>query len=166
MEIRLEDMKSMLRIYPAVIVAVSDSFAVASVLRGGASIPPRVVEALIAYLMGDESRAEQLEVMDKVLLYSIAYGGLTLHFIDDGDSIPLARIVTLEKSPNVEQGSGDCEPQWLDDRSLLRAWKLIYKGREYEGLSALGDCSIYPERVPLGIVDEPGMPLGYETRPL
>ncbi|MCE4620651.1 MAG: hypothetical protein F7C33_06485 [Desulfurococcales archaeon] len=166
MEIQLEDMKSILRIYPAIIVAVSDNLAVASVLGGGVSVPPRVAKALTAYLRGDESSAERLEVWDKILLYSIAYGGLTLHFIDNNDSIPLARIVTLEKSLKAKKEAGDCEPHKLDDKSLLRAWSLIYKGREQEGLSALGECSVYPEHVALEVVDEPGIPLGYETRPL
>ena len=165
MEIRLEDMKSILRIYPAVIVAVSDNFAVASVIGGNLRIPPEVAESLITYLRGGESGMEKLWTKDKILLYSIAYGGLTLHFIGDGDTIPLARIVTIEKSLKAKREGGECEPRNLDDKDLLKAWSLIYKGREYEGLSALGDCSVYPERVALEVIDEPGMPLGYETRP-
>ncbi len=166
MEIHLEDMKSILRIYPAIIVAASDNLAVASALRDGATIPPRVADALTAYLRGDESRAEELEVRDKILLYSIAYGGLTLHFIDNNDSVPLARIVTIEKSLKAKKENRSCKPRRLDDKSLLKAWSLIYKGREQEGLLALGGCSVYPEHIALEVVDEPGLPLGYETRPL
>jgi len=156
---------SQVTIYHPVILAVSKSFAVTAVLPRGPEPPPGVVEAVAAFLEGDDGGVARLAALDKALAYSILYGGLQLVSLV-GDPAPLARLHVEER---IELG-GPCpgDPTILDDQVVLQAYSLLYHGEEAEGLQqlAVGKCTIAPARTawrPGGGLEV--LPLGYRGEP-
>ena len=161
--IRIGD--TIVKIASPLILATGESLLVTTTLPEGPSPDERTIEALIALISkGEISNLMGLSILDRAIVYALAYGGLLLLWTDGETIIPLSRIVLLRNSPALTQEK--CNPVKLSDHKILKAWKLIFEGKEEEGLKALGSCTYYPVSFRLQIREGPGLPLGYRSEPV
>ncbi|MFZ8792998.1 MAG: hypothetical protein ACO2O2_03790 [Acidilobaceae archaeon] len=107
----------------------------------GLGIPGIVRDAVLDfYTTGDTRALGGLSLEDRVLAYTIAYGGLMLIHICD----PVTPISRAHVRVGIEIVGVREPPGRVDDRRMLRSWALIYSGLEEEGLRLLQGVSYYP----------------------
>lgn len=97
----------------------------------------RVREASIAIFRG-EKVVENLTKEEASMVFSTVYGGLVLSYVCDPVT-PISRVHVESRIDLVEGEEGE-----VDDRKILRAWALIFVGREAEGLDLIKGKISYP----------------------
>ena len=149
-------------VYSAVVLAASRCLTVSASLSEGPQPPNSVVEAVTRYAMGDYSAYESLGPMEASLANAMIYGGLVLNYTC-GPIAPLSRLIVTERI-RLSRASG---VKWspLGDSLILKAWALMVKGSEREGLSLIAGPTAYPK----GYLWEVGgdvrvMPVGFRVR--
>ncbi len=132
-----------LKLSPAIILAMGECLAVSAALEYENLRVPRGVEkaVLSLYTSGSTDALESLSLEDKILAYTIVYGGLILTYTCD----PVTPISRAHVTVGIEVTGGRGAPRRVDDREILRSWALIYQGREEEGLNVIQGVSYYPE---------------------
>ncbi|MEM1777095.1 MAG: hypothetical protein QXE99_03855 [Acidilobaceae archaeon] len=129
---------------PSALLAEGECLVVSAVLdTDRIPVLGHVREAVLrAFIDRDDDLIEGLSVKDKILAYTMIYGGLVLSYKCDIVT-PISRIhvgTLLELGVRSEE-------RIVSDSLILRAWALIFKGREAEGLDLLSGEIIYPTRL-------------------
>ncbi|MEB3806730.1 MAG: hypothetical protein GSR73_04355 [Desulfurococcales archaeon] len=161
MPLQVELEGTRLTLYTPVIVAESENYAVATVLREGPSPPETVADAVIGILRGGDARG--LTPEEYTLALAVLYGGIILVDIGGIDPVPLSRILPQHGF----LAAGTCgEPHRLDDRMVLSLWRTIYRGDLRGALELVDRCSYKPCLL-LGVDEERDpLPVGYYSEPL
>lgn|GEM_PF-638320 len=133
------------RISPALILAVGECLAVSAAIEyEDLEVPRRVEEAVLnLYTYGDLRVLEGLSLEDRILAYTIAYGGLILTYTCE----PVTPISRAHVTVGIEIAREGGTPQRVSDRRILEAWALVYLGREEEGLNSIKGVSYYPKHL-------------------
>jgi len=132
-----------LKLKPALILAWGECLAISAALDyEELPIPPVVAEAVERLYRG-EPIAGGLRVEDLVLVYTIIYGGLILSYTCD----PVTPISRAHIAVGLEIGGASGGRRVISDNEILKAWALIYSGREAEGLDLVKGVSYYPWEV-------------------
>lgn len=127
---------------PALILAMGECLAISAALDLDLIEIPRVVvnATLRLYEGGDPSVLEGLSLEDRILAYTIAYGGLMLFYTCN----PVTPISRVHLRTGISLGELEESSTRLSDRLILRAWALIYYGLEEEGLKLIEGVTYYP----------------------
>ncbi len=150
-----------LTLYTPVIVAESENYAMATVLREGPPPPETVAEAVVRVLKGDE--IGKLKPEEYALALAILYGGVILVDIGDVDPVPLSRVLPQHGF----LAAGTCgNPPRLDDRTVLSLWRKIYGGDMRGALELVGHCSYRPRLLLEVDAERDPLPVGYYSEPL
>jgi hypothetical protein len=133
------------RIRPALVLAVGECLAVSAAIEyEELEVPGEVEKAVLnLYTYGDSRVLEELSLEDKILVYTIAYGGLILSYTCD----PVTPISRAHVTIGIEIVGRGGAPSKVNDRRILEAWALLYQGREEEGLSRIKGASYYPKQL-------------------
>lgn len=136
-----EEGRFSISIKPSALLAEGECLAISAVLDSD-KIPvlEHVREAVVkAFIDRDEGIIESLNVRDKILAYTTIYGGLILSYkCNIVTPISRVHINTL-----IELGEPSNE-KIINDSLILKAWALIFKGREVEGLDLISGSLTYP----------------------
>lgn len=131
--------------YTPVILAGSECLQVSATVYDPWSPPRDVREAVIGFMeRGEEGPLLALSTRDRVLSYTIMYGGVLL-FYTCGPVAPISRIyrrasIRLRRA----EGLGPAKSR-LSDHDILGAWALMFSGDFEGGMRALEGVLVWPE---------------------
>lgn len=131
----------MILVRPSVLLAMGECLAVsASLETDKVPVSERIREISISLFRG-ASNVGELGREEAPLVFSTVYGGLILSHVCDPIA-PISRAYVRSRIDLWVSESGE-----INDRKILKAWALIFSGKEREGLDLIKGETLYPIRV-------------------